>query len=67
MARKPTAAADDTLSYLLREIDGETWRRARVRAVIERRDMSEVLRSFIRDYAHDKPAPAAMREARRRK
>jgi hypothetical protein len=49
MPHKPNASAD-TLTYLLRDIDGEAWRRARVRAIVEQRDMSELLRSFVRAY-----------------
>jgi hypothetical protein len=44
----------DTLTYLLRNIDGEAWRRARVRAIVEQRDMSELLRSFVRAYGDER-------------
>ena len=48
---KPT---DDTATYLLREIDGEVWRRAQIRAITARRDMSELLRAFVRAYGAGK-------------
>lgn len=57
----------DVVSYLLRNIDGEHWRKARVRAIIDDRDMSELLRSFIRDYGSGRLTPTKERKERKKK
>jgi hypothetical protein len=55
MRRERKAPDDDTTTYLLRNVPGELWRAARVRAVMERRDMRDVLLSLIREYGEGKP------------
>jgi plasmid stability protein len=52
--RKAEARDDDTTTYLLRNVPGDLWRQARVRAIVEQRDMSEVLRAFIRAYGAER-------------
>ena len=63
---------DDTTTYLLRDVPGDVWRRARVRAITEQRDMSEVLRAFIRVYGAERidvprePQPTSKQQRRKR-
>jgi hypothetical protein len=44
----------DTVACLVRDIDGEAWRKARARAVLDSRDMTELVRAFIRAYGSHK-------------
>ena len=62
--RKPTD--EDGVTYLLRGIDGELWRRARSRAVMEGRTMREVLLDLLREYAARRAAgePRSRRKQR---
>jgi hypothetical protein len=46
----------DSVTYLLRDINGELWRRARARAVMQGRTMRDVLLDLISDYAAERPA-----------
>jgi hypothetical protein len=48
---------DGGQTYMLRGIDDDDWRKARIRAINEDRKMSELIRAFIHDYAAGRPAP----------
>jgi hypothetical protein len=66
MSRKRTQG-DDTQAFILRGIDGNDYRKARVRAILDNRDMSELLRSFIHEYAYGRLDVPIQRGRKRRK
>jgi hypothetical protein len=55
---------DDTVSYLIRDCPGPAWRLLKVRAIIEQRNIRDVLVGLIEEYGQGKPT---IKPERRRK
>jgi hypothetical protein len=55
---KPDSAP---VNYMLR-IDREAWINARVRAITEGQKMSDLIRSFLQQYAANKYTPPAVKK-----
>lgn len=53
------------MTYLLRDIDAELWRRARAKAAREGRSMADVLRTLIAEYVAESVDEDAVAEYER--
>lgn len=56
----------DLISFLIRDVPGDVWRKARVRAVLEDRSIRDALIELLHDYGRGKPNERHERPRRKR-